>query len=241
MSSSAARGTVRGMVPALTKMRWPRVRDHLAVGASTGYMSSQRGDWDALTRTAAEESLGAVELSALSEPELPGLIEWLDAGPSLPFRWVAAHAPTKARAMSEVALVAMLARLSPHVEAIVMHPDTMSEATLYRPLGSKLVVENMDTRKPIGQRADQLRRIFDDLPEARLCFDVAHASSVDSSMREGERILEYFGTRLSHVHVSSLDERCHHVPLTEGDEERFGPLLDRCRDVPWILEAPLRH
>jgi hypothetical protein len=229
------------MVPALTKMRWPRVRDHLAVGASTGYMSARRGDWDALARAAADESLSAVELSALSEPELPGLIDWLDAEPSLPFRWMAAHAPTKARAMPEADLVQRLAHVAGHVEAVVVHPDVMEEPALYRLLGAKLAIENMDTRKPVGQRAEQLQRIFDELPEARMCFDVAHAGAVDPTMVEGEQILEQLGTRLSHVHVSSLDADCHHVPLTEHDEERFGSLLARCRDVPWILEAPLRR
>ena len=29
-------------------------------------------------------------------------------------------------------------------------------------------------------------------------------------------------------------------PLRAADEELFGPLLDRCRDVPWLLEAPPR-
>jgi sugar phosphate isomerase/epimerase len=234
-------GSVLGMVPALTKMTWPRVRDHLAIGASTGYMSGHRGDWDTLARTAADESLSAVEFSALSEPELPGLVDWLEAAPSLPFRWIAAHAPAKARAMPEADLVARLARLAEHVEAVVVHPDTMDERPLYRLLGAKLALENMDTRKPVGQRVDQLERIFDELPEARLCFDVAHAGAVDPSMAEGERILEQLGARLSHVHVSSLDANCHHVSLTEDDEGRFGSLLDRCRDVPWILEAPLRR
>jgi hypothetical protein len=226
------------MVPALTTMRWPRVRDHLAVGASTGYMSDERGDWDALARRAAEESLTAVELSALSEPELPGLVDWLDGEPSLPFRWIAAHGPTKARTLPETALVPLLERLAPRVAAIVLHPDTMTDLTLYTRLGAKLAIENMDTRKPLGQRADQLQRIFDELPRARLCFDVAHAGAVDPSMAEGGRILDRFGARLSHVHVSSLDAHCHHVSLTDDDEERFAPLLDRCRDVPWILEAP---
>jgi hypothetical protein len=229
------------MVAALTKMTWPRVRDHLAVGASTGYMSARRGDWAALVRAAADESLSAVELSALSEPERPGLIDWLDAEPSLPFRWMAAHAPTKARAMPEAALVERLAQLAAHVEAVVVHPDVMEDPALYRSLGAKLAIENMDTRKPVGQRADQLQRLFDELPEARLCFDVAHAGAVDRTMAEGERILEQLGARLSHVHVSSLDADCHHVPLTEHDEERFSSLLDRCCDVPWILEAPLHR
>ena len=143
--------------------------------------------------------------------------------------------------MPEGALVVMLERLARHVETIVLHPDTMDDLALYRRLGAKLSVENMDTRKPVGQHADQLQLIFDELPQARLCFDVAHASAVDPSMGEGEGILERFGARLSHVHVSSLDGRCHHVSLTEEDEDRFDSLLRRCRDVPWILEAPPRR
>jgi hypothetical protein len=190
-----------------------------------------------MARMAAEESLGAVELSALSEHELPVLLDWLDGEPSLPFRWIAAHGPTKARAMPEADLVALLTALASHVETIVLHPDTMSDLKLYRRLGPTLAVENMDTRKPVGQSAEQLQLILDTLPEARLCFDVAHAGAVDPTMNEGQRILDRFGARLSHLHVSSLDERCHHVSLTEDDEERFGPLLGRCRDVPWILEA----
>ena len=57
---------------------------------------------------------------------------------------------------------------------------------------------------------------------------------------QGE-ILDRFGPRLRQVHLSSLDAQQHHVPLTEKHEAIFAPLLDRCRDVPWILEAPLRH
>lgn len=143
------------MVPALTKMRWPRVRDHLAIGASTGYMSARRGDWNALARAAADESLSAVELSALSELELPGLIDSLEAAPSLPFRWIAAHAPTKARAMPETDLVERLAQLATHVEAVVVHPDIIEEPVIYRSLGAKVAIENMGARKPMGQRADQ--------------------------------------------------------------------------------------
>jgi hypothetical protein len=229
------------MVPALTTMKWPRVHNHLAIGASTGYMAGHRNDWATLARMAAEVSLLAVELSALSEPELPVLLDWLEARPSLPFRWVAAHGPTKGRAMPEDKLVEMLDRLARHVEAIVLHPDTMDDLALYRQLGAKLSVENMDTRKPVGQHADDLESIFDELPQARLCFDVAHASAVDPSMGAGEEILERFGARLSHVHVSSLDGRCHHVSLTEEDEDRFDSVLGRCRDVPWILEAPPRR
>jgi hypothetical protein len=39
--------------------------------------------------------------------------------------------------------------------------------------------------------------------------------------------------------VSSLGADGHHLALSEEHEELFGPLLGRCRDVPWIFEAPL--
>lgn len=181
----------------------------------------------------------AVELSALSEPELPALVAWLDEQSSLPFQWAAAHGPTKQREMPESELVAILMSLTRHVEVVVLHPDTIEDVAIYRQLGSKLAIENMDARKPVGQHVDELQDVFRELPDARLCFDLAHASAVDETMAEGQLILDRLGSRLSHLHLSSLDDKCHHVALTPEDEDRFGPLLDRCRDVPWILEAPL--
>ena len=58
-------------------------------------------------------------------------------------------------------------------------------------------------------------------------------------MEEGERLLDSFAGRLRHVHVSSLDETGHHLPLTPEHEDLFEHTLGRCLGVPWILEAPL--
>jgi hypothetical protein len=226
------------MVPALLSPISTRMSLHLTVGASTGYMHDRRGDWPGLVRQAAAQSSLAVELAALSEPELPGLVRYLESAPSLPFLFVSVHAPSKHRRIPELDMVAMLERLPHSVDAIVVHPDAIGTPDLYRPLGRKLVIENMDARKPDGRTAGELARFFDVLPEAGLCFDVAHAKSVDPTMAEGEAILDAFGDRLRHVHLSSLDSECHHVPLTDGDESLFAAPLSRCRDVPWILEAP---
>jgi hypothetical protein len=223
------------MVPALLTAR---MSPHLTVGASTGYMHEQRGDWPGLVRQAAAQSSFAVELAALSEPELPGLVRYLESGPSLPFLFVSVHAPSKHRRIPELDMVGMLERLPHSVDAIVVHPDAIGEPSLYRSLGRKLAIENMDVRKAAGQTADELEDLFAELPDAGLCFDVAHAKSVDPTMAEGARILDELGDRLRHVHLSSLDDDCHHVTLTERDELLFAPLLSRCRDVPWILEAP---
>jgi sugar phosphate isomerase/epimerase len=203
-------------------------------------MLEERGDWTALVSRAVLASSVAVELAALSEHELPSLLDYLSSGPSLPFFYVSVHGPSKDRELPEPELAARLASLPGWVDAIVMHPETIEDPAAYRPLGRRLVLENMDERKGGGRTLDELMPVFESLPEAGFCFDVAHAKSVDPSLAEGGRMLDALGARLRHLHVSSLDAAGHHVPLDADDEELFRPLLRRCRDVPWILEAAPR-
>ena len=99
--------------------------DHHPLGASTGYMATRREDWASLVRRACEVSTFAVELSALGERELPGLLAFLAGRPRLPFHYLSVHAPTKGLRLPEAELVALLASLPPHVDAVVVHPDTL--------------------------------------------------------------------------------------------------------------------
>lgn len=226
------------MVPSLLYSTSRVLSAHTMVGCSTGYMRSIRGDWNALVERAAQTASSAIELSALSEDELPGLVEYFASAPRLPFHFVSVHAPSKARTMSENELVAQLLLLPSWVSAVVVHPDAVDDPKAYEPLGRRLVIENMDGRKQTGRTARELRPLFDALPRARFCFDIAHAKAVDPTMAVGAVLLSTFATRLSHVHLSSLDDSDGHVPLTASDEALFADLLRRCADVPWILEAP---
>jgi len=230
----------RCMVPALFDAPSPLVARHLSVGCSTGYMIEQRGKWAELVARSAATSTLAVELSALSQAELPALVRFLRGDPSMPFHYVSVHAPSKDLDDDEEGRIRALMDLPPRVRAIVVHPDTIEDVEAWSALGRRLVIENMDARKASGQTADHLAELFDALPLAGLCFDIAHAKHVDSSLEGGRTILDHFVDRLRHVHLSSLDGDGHHVPLTDEDEALFAALLERCRDVPWILEAPLR-
>ena len=226
------------MVPALLAESGA-VAQHHPLGASTGYMADSRGDWPAMVAAALDTSPFAAELAALSEDELPGLEAYLATQPELPFGYLSVHAPVKHLRMPEAELVRRLARIAPLVDGIVVHPDAMDDPRAYRPLGSCLVLENMDARKPTGRTVAELAPYFAVLPEAGFCLDVAHVLSVDQSMATGELLLDAFAGRLRHLHVSSLDGACRHVPLTVEHETRYAELLRRCPDVPWILEAPL--
>lgn len=210
---------------------------HHPVGSSTGYMMRNRGNWPKLVDEASKVSSFAVELTALGEDELPALLGFLAEDPPLPFRYVSVHGPSKGRQMAEAELVALLAELPPFVDAIVLHPDEIKDPARYRPLGSRLLIENMDSRKTAGKNRAELEVVFEQLPEAGFCFDVAHAWTVDPSMQVGNELLDRFASRLKHVHLSSISTDLGHVPLSIEQEELFAPLLSRCRDVPWILEA----
>ena len=219
---------------------------HYPVGASTGWIAAAERhagepipEWPVLAGRARRTGTGACELAALSEPELPALIEWLVQRPSLPFDFLSVHAPSKHRELPEDELVALLSTIAPRVDAIVLHPDVIADHAIWRQLGATLAIENMDPRKEDGQTAASLERHFALLPDAGLCFDVAHAFAIDPTLAEGHEILDAFGDRLRHLHVSALDAAHHHVALNAEDEELIRPLLERCRDVPWILEAPI--
>lgn len=203
-------------------------------------MADLRNDWPAQVAEAAAVSVFAVELSALSEKQLEPLHEFLASEPSLPFRYLSVHGPSKDRQMDEDRLVAELQELAEWADGIVMHPDTIEEPGRFRILGRELLLENMDARKEWGRTRDELAAAFAELPEAGFCFDIAHAWSIAPDMSVAGDLLDGFGDRLRHVHLSSLSSELHHVPLTEEDEELFRPVLERCVDVPWILEAPPR-
>lgn len=224
----------------VTKPGWAEsiVSRHHPVGASTGYMSDLRGNWAGQVAVAREVSPFAIELSALSEPELPSLARFLDAGPSLPFRYISIHGPSKQLRGDEEKLVFELTRLARYASAVVMHPDTIEQPELFRSLGHKLLLENMDMRKSTGRTRVELEAAFAALPQAGFCFDVPHAWSVDHEMGVAGELLDGFGDRLRHVHLSSLSDDLHHVPLVAEDEILFRPILERCLDVPWIFEAP---
>jgi hypothetical protein len=220
------------MVPAAQS---PLARHH-PIGASTGYLYGLRGNWGELVAAVEETSTFAAELAALSEPEFGELSDFLGDAHSLPFRYLSVHAPVKQRVVTEPDLVSWLGALPSTVSSIVTHPDTIEDPTPYRSLGSRLVIENMDARKSGGRTVRELEPIFEQLPEAGFCFDIAHAWSIDPSMKLAGELLDRFGTRLRQVHLSSLEDG-RHVPVLSEHDLLFEPVLDRCRDVPWILEA----
>jgi len=208
----------------------------LIIGFSTGALAF--GDFALGLRLLESKRADAVELSALRSVELPRLLAAL---PSClkeleeRYRYISFHAPTDFRDEGE--LVEQLAPIANMGWNIIVHPDTIRDSSLWRALGSSVCLENMDSRKKDGRTANELKKLFNYLPQAKLCFDIAHAREVDPTMTEAVQILLEFGNRLVQVHLSEVDGKGRHFAMSFGAKLAYEPFADVISGVPIILES----
>lgn len=207
-----------------------------AIGYSTGALA--KGDFErGLALQRGIDAIDAVELSALRDHELRALV---DAVPRLDlarFNYVSVHAPGKFVALDEETVFELLSRL-PDGWPIVAHPDILRTPFLWRQLGARLCIENMDHRKSSGRTAEELRQLFASLPEATFCLDVGHARQIDPTMISALLMLREFGQRLRQLHVSDVGLRGEHLPLGATARHAFSQIEPYVSDdCPLIIEA----
>ena len=182
----------------------------------------------------------AVELSALREEELEPLLGALESLQLSNFKYVSIHAPSQFSKLSERIIRDRLSKELWRQWPIVVHPDAVTDFSMWREFGSLLCIENMDKRKPVGRSKRELCHIFDELPEASLCFDIGHARQFDPTMTEAYLILREFGSRLRQVHVSEVNARSKHDRLSYASILAFQEVAEMIpSDIPLILETPV--
>lgn len=183
-----------------------------------------------------------IELSALRESELLPLVESVDALDLSQFMYVAVHAPSQVGSNSEREIVSLLARIRDRHWPIILHPDAVQDWSQWKGFGNILCIENMDKRKSIGRTAEELDGIFQKVPDASFCFDIGHARQVDSTMTEAYVMLKAFSARLRQVHLSEVNTRSKHDPLSYGSILAFREVAHLIPEsVPIILETPVRE
>ena len=208
------------------------------IGFSTGalaYADFRRGL--AMTQIAV---CAAVELSALRQSELFPLLESLKSLDLTGYDYISIHAPSQFEPTWEALAWERLREECWRNWPIVVHPDALLDFSLWREFGTLLCVENMDKRKPIGRTARELSRIFEQLPDASFCFDIGHAHQCDPTMTEAYLILREFGPRLRQVHVSEVNTRSKHDPLSYASILAYQEVAHLIpTNVPLILETPV--
>lgn len=209
------------------------------IGFSTGAL--ERGNFRAALEWLIAHGIRTVELSALRHEELAPLLAALPALPLESFEHISFHAPSGVRRAEEAAVAqALREQVAARGWNIVLHPDVIRDYAHWRPLGPSLLIENMDRRKAIGRTVPELEQILPNLPEARLCLDVAHAREIDPSLRLLADLVDAYRDRIAEVHISELDARCSHIAMSEPAVEeyrRFLPAL--APDIPIVIESML--
>jgi len=182
----------------------------------------------------------AVELSALRQAELFPLLESLGSLDLTGYEYISVHAPSNFDAAWEAVMLDRLREELWRNWPIVVHPDALFDLSLWREFGNLLCVENMDKRKPIGRTARELDWVFGQLPDASLCFDIGHARQCDPTMTEAYVILREFGSKLRQVHVSEVNTRSKHDPLSYASILAYQEVAHLIpASVPLILETPV--
>jgi hypothetical protein len=206
------------------------------IGFSTGALAY--GDFRRGLAILQSKHTKIVELSALRENELAPLIEALDSLDLSLFTYVSVHAPSRYEPSHEREIIDLLKNVAKRRWPIILHPDTLHDFSAWDVFQDLLFIENMDKRNQTGRTVQELSTIFTKLPHARLCFDLGHCRQVDPTMNEAYLILHAFGTRLKQLHVSEVNSRSTHDPLScvsIGAFEKISHLIPE--RVPVILES----
>lgn len=208
------------------------------VGFSTGTLAM--GDFRlGLTRLRGRGA-AAIELSALRDDELPGLIDALDELDLAGFSYISVHAPSCLSILSERQVYGLLLRIFERQWPVVVHPDVIEDHAMWAEQGDLVCVENMDKRKSVGRTAAELKVVFDKLSQASFCFDIGHARQVDPTMFEARLILKEHGARLRQVHISEVNSSSRHEPLNFAATQAFHRVARLIpMDIPLILETPV--
>lgn len=210
----------------------------MRIGFSTGALAlSDVTRGLAMNRQA---GMNAVELSALRQCEVADMLALLDQLPLDDLEYISFHAPSKLQGVSDHDLIQQLQPIIARGWPIIVHPDIISNVDAWASLGRQVLLENMDQRKPIGRNTKELRRLFSALPDARLCFDIAHARQVDPTMSVAVEILTEFADRLAELHISEVDSASRHVMISQmamKSYQRISSLIPH--DIPVIIESML--
>lgn len=208
------------------------------IGFSTGALA--KGDFRTAVGIARGFRLDAIELSALRLCELAPLVEFAMGADLSDFHYISVHAPTDYVEADEERVVECLESTSRAGWPVIVHPDRICSFPLWNRLGEIVLIENMDKRKQVGRTVEELDAIFDLLPRAGMCFDIAHARQVDSSMTEAYRILRRHGPRVRQLHVSEVNSTSKHDRISDAALRSFREVSDAIPyDIPVILETPV--
>ena len=214
------------------------------IGFSTGAIA--KGDFMSAIHLL-PKSVRTIELSALREEELEPLLSYFHLNRDAlnkRFDHISVHAPSRITwklSDSDAYEKEITSKLLAFECPIIAHPDVIRNNRIWNRMGPVLWLENMDTRKAVGQTYYQMRELFRYLPDANFCLDLGHARQVDGTMGEAAAMLSReLRPRLRQIHISEVNHKSEHLNMDNmavvQDFLHVTPLIPD--SVPVIIESP---
>ncbi|MEJ2638073.1 MAG: sugar phosphate isomerase/epimerase [Desulfosarcinaceae bacterium] len=132
---------------------------------------------------------------SIREASIEEVLGSLDVAADLGAAKVVLH-PSTVKGMASLVMEEALARASDALHRFVTHAEV---------LGLSLCLENMFPHISPYVEASRFEPLFAQFPNLRLTFDAAHAHIGDLAGRRIKAILDRWGRRIGHVHLSDND------------------------------------
>ena len=124
-----------------------------------------------------------------------------------------------------------------NIDAVIVHPNMVSDFDVLPRFGQKVLLENLDKRNTRYTRPEDFRELFSDSSPFGMILDLNHVFTHDPSMRRAKEFYDAYGDRVGEIHLSGFTEL--HEPLfrTKQDE-----IIYSIQDfsTPIILEGTMK-
>lgn len=210
------------------------------IGYSTGAIAY--GNFNKALEILKGSKATAIELSALRDYELEPLASAINDLDLSQFVYVSVHAPSRFEKEDEPRIIKLLSKFIDKKLPVIVHPDAIYSFERWDEFGKFLFVENMDKRKPIGRTVDELDIIFEKLPNAYFCFDIAHARQFDPTMNNASSIISKYSHIMGQLHVSEVCSCSNHIAISKEAELDYSKVAKQIPPhVPIIIETLVKN
>lgn len=120
------------------------------------------------------------------------------------------------------------------LDAVVIHPNTVKDFSVFHGLQFPIALENMDNRKDSYVTPEEFEKLLKDNPNWKFVLDVNHVYTHDKSMGLAKEFYSTFGNRIEEIHLSGYEG--YHEPLFRTKQLEILSAIQNF-DTPIIIEA----
>jgi len=189
----------------------------------------------------------AIELNFLKKEELFKTIQKITPDMLEKFTYISLYAPKYSYGNDELTRdifreIQKFQKINQmHLDAIVIHPNTIWDFKVLEKYSLPLAFENLDAREESGiyrtpQGLSQLKKQF---PSVRFVIDVNHIYTIDPTMKLAQKFYDALDDNIAQYHLSGCENK-YHAPLYKNKQKEIIKAMKNPDIIPIIIESVLR-